>query len=126
MKVSELTDLKQIDQLVAIAQGWEVHVNDSGVYKKELVTSMGGAEYYNYPEYDPTSGNAQTYELIEKFNLTSLQLKDSWRYYSHETFGSHSYVGRGEGSTPAIAICKAVIASKWGDTIPDDVMEQVR
>jgi len=120
MKVSELTDLKQINTLVALAQGW---------VKKISIKPLGNHDYYIHPSkpyivvysgpYHPSSGNAQTWELIERLEVSVTKTPDGWE---------GDIVGRSlwqQGATPAIAICKAVIAAKWGDEIPDEIMARV-
>jgi len=131
MKISELTDLTQIDALVAMAQGW---VLDNDMWKRNS-NNLVNPKYIvcEMKNYTPSSGNAQTYELIEKFKIEFSQ-----EHYCDEDTGELVYSGIHEaevllsqgwrtftGSTPAEAICKAVIAAKWGDELPDDIWRMV-
>ena len=116
MRVSELTDHKQINALVAMIAIPDL---DWFMLNGKVNVELNQGKHYTYC---PTQGNQQTYELIEKFDLTIGRAHDD---YSFAEWGMYSHQRVTEKAL-ALAICKAVIASKWGDTIPDDVMEQVR
>jgi len=113
MKISELEQGSITDALVALAQEWENHSS------KLWLTDDG---FMPKKSYTPSSGNAQTFDLIEKFKI-NLNYVDHFLEDTYWVANSRTNTG---SSTPAISICKAVIASKWGDEIPDEIMEKVR
>jgi len=120
MRVSELTDLKQINALVALAQGWELFRYDNFGF---IMWRTKNGHAWHEDHYQPASGNAQTYELIEKFGISVTHNK----HKEHPDWLAHIYaVSVQAGPTPAIAICKAVIAAEWGENIPDEIMEKIR
>ena len=122
MRVSVLTDHKQINALVALAQDWE---NRGGWLCPDAEGYVGAVEER---EYTPTQGNQQTYELLtwlgaQQGGLLSISITE---YGCGIVNRMPIKMIAVEASTPALAICKAVIASKWGDTIPDEIMEKAR
>ena len=119
MQVSELKADSTTDALVALAQGWEQRPTTGQFtwYTKE------GYQAIPVKSYQPSTNGAQAFELIEKFivNIKSLPIEDNERIWVAHCICHDSEVG----STPTLAICKAVIASKWGDEVPDAVMEKL-
>jgi hypothetical protein len=123
MKVSELTG-SELDYWVAKAQGWEkkTFIRGGLVYWSNGVTSS-----INIESYTPTTNWQQCGELIEKFKLVISQNGDDWtaqvnkpRPPTAKPYSAKSYLGPiGYGSTPQEAICRAVVASVFGDTVPD-------
>jgi len=111
--------------LTALAQGWELE-KPTAWDDDELVWVDNGDLIIYQKDYTPSSGNAQTYELIEKFNLEVNGLYKEACYCKNKDPDCKVYWKCIEAKTPALAICKAVIASKWGNTIPDNVMEKVK
>jgi len=122
MKISELKAGATLDALVALAQP-DLQLGDD--WKQDGYIILGGFGGTPPIKYDPSSGNAQTYELIEKFGVAvSPESHGKWcaEYYGDGHVNPVEYWG----STSAEAICKAVIASKWGDTIPDEIWEKAK
>lgn len=114
MKVSELTGDK-LDYWVAKAQGWDKSFNKLGLYAV-WVTEYGDEPIHHYK---PTTNWQQCGELIEKFNLNLLRLDDGWKsgyVYSY----ADKDVMFAKGSTPQEAICRAVVASIYGEEVSDD------
>jgi len=129
MKVSELKAGATLDSLVAMAQGWDGPHKTNYTRQPNATYWIPKGEIREVENYTPSSGNAQTYELIEKFRIQLLPLADDGKYTGEWEAAIINAAGLITGygySTPAEAICKAVIASVYGDVIPNDVMEQVR
>ncbi|MCK5127689.1 MAG: hypothetical protein KAR42_15635 [candidate division Zixibacteria bacterium] len=116
MKVSELTAGPILNNLTAIAQEWVEHdysqrwtpcsiwVNEKGIYP--------------YPQgYQPSDNSpAQAFELIEKFKIyIDWLIGGDVRAQSLLKLGTNS----AKGSTPAEAICKAVICATLGDELDE-------
>ena len=136
MKIENIPAGPQLDALVAMAQwweliqltsssGWMLHPSDyEGIYK--WFTEDGEKPPINKEDYTPSTTPAQWAELIEAFDVSV------WVAYDDKTeaklFGAQTESGRGVYSRAGYgeAICKAVIAAKWGDVIPDDVWEKVK
>ena len=133
MKTADLKADATTDALVALAQDWKI-MRVEGNEGRVIISKTGKTIDYLYKGhtciemlnsgktlYSPTQGNQQTYDLIGIFNLTVGRAHDDysfaeWGMYSHQRYTEQEL---------ALAICKAVIASVWGDTIPDDVMGKV-
>ena len=122
MRVSELEVGPVCDSLVALAQDWALieSYDDSRFDYWEFDDG-----YCDVKEYTPSQGNQQTYEVAQKFKLR-VDFKHHTAAYCRWDELTPDYWTEYGGKTTALAVCKAVIASEWGDTIPDDVMEQVR
>ncbi len=114
MQTSELVAGQQTDALVALAQDWEV---------KPLLTSYWmerGSDKVIMPidDYSPSTTRAQWAGLIEVFKLSPVYDESAWYVIGYRECGY--------SDTPGLAICKAVIAAKWGDEIPDEILEKVK
>ena len=123
MKVSDLKAGATTDVLVAMAQGWrlEIHSGGTGASAHEMWHDKSNSCVA--VNYHPTTKPAQWAELIERFEMrVGMEEVDVWEATAWRDFTAY----KKRGSTPALAICKAVIASKWGDTIPEEIMEQVK
>lgn len=110
-----------MDALVAMAQGWTQVLR----YQWE---NANGDLVVDGRIYEPSSGNAQTYELIEKLRMQLLPIADDGKYTGEWEAAIITEQGLVSGygfSTPAEAICKAAIASEWGYVIPDEIMKQI-
>ena len=99
MKVEKLTN-EQLDHWVARAQGWEV---EDAVWMPESV---------NIPakDYTPTTNGQQCFDLIEKFQFDLRFIGDIELVWACG-FGSHT----GYADNPKVAVCRAVVASVFGD-----------
>ena len=114
MKVSELTAGKRLDSLVAIINEWNKTLTNHGRFywvnnKDEYVANM---------HYSPSTNGAQAFELAKKHKF-AVDFLNGAVVYSEEL--NAPYIS----CNPELieeAICKAVCAAKWGDTIPDEVM----
>ncbi len=118
MKTSELEGT-ELDYWVAKAQGWE------------LIDFLGDGEmYWNDPHstyikrkcgYHPTTNWAQCGELLEKFEM-HLFRPSRWSP-KNDIWGAMTNVhvdAVGEGHDQKTAICRAVVASKFGEEVSDD------
>lgn len=126
MRVSELKVGIQMDTLVAMAQDYIIE--DDGGFKRVIGYRAGywidkphPAWQACWSKYDPSSGTIQTYELMEKFIFQLYQEDDTPALWVAD---NESYYGAC-GETMAEAVCKAVISSKWGGKIPDEIWEKV-
>ena len=117
MKTADLIADHRTDALVALARGKRFMVKGGTFIVGPL--SEGSA----WIGYSPSTVPAQWAELIEPFvdNIKWSGIKQiaiDW----HVRSGGHVK----SASTLGMAICKAVIASKWGDEIPDEIWENVK
>jgi hypothetical protein len=115
MKVSELTG-SDLDYWVALAQGWVQlrgwwYTNERCWVRDSTSYSVSGIAESPRP-YTPSTNGQQCMELIEKFIQYHRRVKSGWcAVIKHD----NKYYG----STPQEAICRAVVASVYGDTVPD-------
>jgi hypothetical protein len=138
MNVSELKAGATLDSLVALAQEWKF-MQVEGNERMVIISKTGKAidylcrghtclEMLNSSKtlYQPSTNGAQSFELIPLIIQIVIE-QDGDTFYIYRG-GVDSLFGQPLSSSEAleVALCKAVIAAKWGDTIPDDVMEQVR
>ena len=123
MKTADLVAGPQADALVALAQDGDIKLSVNWP-----VVTLGPAYML---VYSPSTNPAQWVELIEVLVdfLTDYPViqqfnKDTWGIYCPkwgDKNGDYVYA-----PTIGLAICKAVIAAKWGDTIPDEIWEKVK
>ncbi len=110
MKTSELTG-KDLDHWVAKAQGWKKHFDGNCTYSWESQEDPWFMAYVD--DYSPTSNDGQAFALIEKFKITTglvNRKKDTWF-----AIGDDQSVGY--ALDPRTAICRAVVASEFGDEV---------
>lgn len=113
IKVSALTN-EQLDEWVARAQGWELHVDDEP-YPFDVPDSwiMSNDKKVFVKDYSPTSdtqaGKAQAFELMEKYWHEFVAYMESL----HGCFWIHKHIG----DDLPIHICRAVVASVYGDYV---------
>ena len=101
---------KDLDYWVARAQGWDC--DEYGNWYEDYV---GGAEIVY--DYTPSTNWQQCGELIIRFRVYLDHLiSGKWRAQSLLKLGTNS----AKGSTPQEAICRAVVASVYGDTVGED------
>lgn len=125
MKIADLKADATTDALVAMAQGWEWHEsNGEGIdcwFKR-------GAKPWTLAmqNYHPTTNPAQWAELVGEFKVSVkwMYCDKRWEACTDRNQPEATLIW-GVGLTPALAICKAVIASVWGDEIPDAIWEKV-
>ena len=123
MKVSELIG-EQLSYWVAKAQGWKTQ---QGGY-------MAGLNWVNEPpycvdengdfksaKYRPDQDSAQAFELIEKFGIEvkPIQSRMDGSWYAHCKYYDNYRNNSRVGSTPQEAICRAVVASVYGEEVSD-------
>jgi len=113
MKTSELTG-KDLDTWVAKARGW---------------TMLNGYVTYSIDKYTPSTNGGQCFELLATENLTPLEYWCEEDNSATESPSNFMYVVEYltcgvwkivEGSTLNIAICRAFVASVYGEEVPDE------
>ncbi|MDE1488589.1 DUF2591 domain-containing protein [Xenorhabdus bovienii] len=117
IKTSELTG-RALDWAVARADGRGVRINELGYVFVCDNRSIG--------VYSPSTDWAKCGELIDKYNIElTNELLDCVLFWSANcNYVSDDYL---DGQTPQIAICRAVVAARWGNEvdIPDELVEGV-
>jgi len=114
VKISDLTN-EQLDRLCAEAQGWEKSTTNSIWWYKEK--SIGKYPQARIDTYSPTSNDAQAMALVKKL-LIDLE----W-FSEHAGEGPYwvaclqDSVWYMRGDNPNIAICRAVVAAKFGEAV---------
>ncbi|MDE9479509.1 phage protein NinX family protein [Xenorhabdus bovienii] len=111
IKTSELTG-RALDWAVAMADGRGVKINELGYVFVCDNRSIG--------VYSPTTRWDVCGELIEKYKV-------KFEHSEHIWFASCKRGMLALGRTPQIAICRAVVAARWGNEvdIPDELVEGV-
>lgn len=102
--VSELTG-PELSAWVARAQGW---IQVSEFYWKDA----DGHTVIDGNRYEPHINGGQCFELIEKFEMTVgyMPLNKVW-------YANGFNLGTEEGETASIAVCRAVVASVYGECV---------
>ena len=115
IKVIDLTNT-QLDEWVARARGWTI---EQVGHIRPWVGSDGNT-ICTATSYSPTSNPAQWAELIDEFihGLDKEADIDGFYWTAWATHGSSGQAIPQTGPTPAIAICRAVVCSAFGDTVP--------
>ncbi|MDE9495675.1 DUF2591 domain-containing protein [Xenorhabdus bovienii] len=116
IKTSELTG-RALDWAVCLAIGGTVNADNTvvippnGVY---CLLSNGSGDF------TPSTDWSQCGELIEKYKV-------KFEHGEHIWFASCKRGMLALGRTPQIAICRAVVAARWGNEvdIPDELVEGV-
>ena len=131
MKTADLVAGPQTDALVALAQDWEVERYRQGwrvIRGKCIAYHIGVVGWGNPANYSPSSTPAQWAELIEEFGLSPLPhvvengIITSW---SCARWWPCNAIKPLIGPEIGLAICKAVIAAKWGDEIPAEILDML-
>lgn len=118
MQTSDLVAGQQTDALVALAQGWDIKLSVDWP-----VVTLGPA-YMRV--YSPSTNPAQWAELIPLLHGVIIE-QDGDSYYIYVGgIDSLSGMWLSVDESIGLAICKAVIAAKWGDVIPDEIWEKVK
>lgn len=119
MKVSELEG-SQLNEWVARARGWLKDADTGCWYDPE------NNHYKNCghsgSKYKPTSNPAQWADLIEGFDvwLSSDGDSASEAKTHYASICPHVDGAIQQGQTTAIAICRSVVASIYGDSVPGE------
>lgn len=122
MKVSELEG-QELDYWVGRAQGWNTFVPAASSFTYWFESD--GQYRWQLTAYTPSTNWAQAGELVEKYALTDIgfayQDYDDTKVYvcAH----GNRIRNRQYGPTPCIAICRAVVASVYGDEVISEEMD---
>ena len=123
MKTADLVTGPQTDALVALARGWAILQPST-----TIIFGNGQRSSMKLKDYQPSTNPTQWAELQLEFKVAAGLVN----YYEPENGWNASLYRNSakcevwcKGETLGLAICKAVIASKWGDTIPDEIWEKV-
>ena len=101
----------ELDYWVAKAQDWDQSKESYDEYHGSLqwVTKKRG--WITVDKYVPSTGNQQTYDLIEEFKVDVLWEGSYWAAFTDSDGDNYT------GNTPAEAICRAVVASVFGEYV---------
>ena len=127
MKTADLVPGPQTDALVALA--WPEEDERFGVVASLPSVRIPPQVYENGDTYSPSTTRAQWAELLILYNmeitygyLDGKELLRGARAMGKDgMFSSWLYANE-----LGLAVCKALIASKWGDTIPAAIWEKVK
>lgn len=115
VKVSDLTN-EQLDEWVARTRGWKIgHL--AGNKNLPSYWMRGDNVVYPTPDYSPTSNPAQWVELIEDLLVDVYHIEQGNAFEAQRHMDNYKKVVYGYGPTPAIAICRAVVASVFGEYV---------
>jgi hypothetical protein len=119
MKTKDLTAGPLLDALVAMSYPEE----DSEIAVVAGVRSAGipPQSYHGCDRFEPSTNGGQAYELMAENDMYISSDED----VKIASMTPHMNGVIQEGATHAEAICKAKVAAKWGDEIPDDVIERI-
>jgi len=118
MKVSELEG-QALDYWTAKAQGWRKARHDNPA----IFCSIWNGNRTPVKEYTPSTNWQQAGELVDKYNLIIQPLLEKihiWgasKVYDWDMNDDPMYEWVQKGPTPQIAICRAVVASVYGEEI---------
>jgi len=110
-------------EFVARAQGWYKSIDNYGF---SVWRDRGNCVTYGTKSYSPDINGGQCFELIEEFDIwlssyspcmDNVETNRSWIASTKTTHIADEEWMHGEGSTPEIAICRAVIASVYGEYV---------
>lgn len=114
----------------AVAKSGAVTVEDNDLLFDERSRPVVGGAVFSIP-YRPSTNWAQGGPLIEKFHVQtsyngrgfSTESGEYWCAYACKDSGQEEHPSGG-GGTPLIAICRAIVQFKMGDTIqvPEELM----
>lgn len=118
-KVSELEGA-ELAEWVARAQGWELVTTSGYVASINIWVNDTEGDYihlYEEPEYRPDLNWSQAGELIDRFG-------DNMDFYENCVYlypDKHKMTSvRTKGETRKIQICRAVVASKYGEWVGEE------
>lgn len=115
IKVSELEGPK-LAEWVARAQGW-VLGNPFGTMTDAWLNETGNIILYE-EDYRPDINGTQAMELVQKFKPMLIPLPDGDWYAEIEPGENNGKLGFGD--TPAEVICRAVVASVYGEYVEEE------
>jgi hypothetical protein len=107
MKTAELTGAL-LDYWVARAEGVSAEI----FYGQCVTPASQHHDEYQYKMYRPSFDWAQGGPLIEKYKMSITDAKGTW-------FVGASGVFLTRGSTPLVAICRAVVRAAFGDEVEE-------
>ena len=126
MRTANLVAGPQTDALVALARDW--HRQCGGWFSG---LRYGESKFIiSKKEYSPSTTRAQWAELQQTFLVDVLHNSDNVQAWACHNIAGESieepidcFAGLKQDG---LAICKAVIAAKWGDEIPDEIWDRVK
>ena len=128
MRVSELEVGPITDALTALAQEYKLEDVDGYVRVQQLASTWIDKPHPAWEacwtKYSPSQGNQQTYEVAQKFKLR-VDFKHHTAAYCRWDELTPDYWTEYGGKTTALAICKAVIASKFGEEIDESILRKI-
>jgi len=115
MKVSELTG-KDLDNWVAKAQGWEQSIPEG--YCHNYWQDAEGAPLYTVRLYTPSTNVGQCFELMKlgSFRWVSISGVEYTAMFNQ----LDKLIVLTTGPTLNIAICRAFVASVYGEEVSDE------
>ena len=126
MRTADLVAGPQTDALVALACGFVKVDHRRFDFDDEDWHWEGDTFLCRVNHYSPSTTRAQWAELIEVFYIDL----DNDQEGVIEAIAWADIMSEGSAKATAdtyrLAICKAVIATKWGDEIPDEIWEKVK
>lgn len=124
IQVSEL-ECERLDKWVALARGWIVKVSPYNDYSYHYYSSYKAipADSILVKDYRPSINGWQALELVKEFGMDlffrgsiTWQALLVWR----NKFGEDDVIEM-TGPTPEIASCRAVVASKFGEYVEEEL-----
>jgi hypothetical protein len=128
VKTAELSGV-QLDYAVAMVTSTDVRIISPEGDDQWLISEPDNDEsrYEGFICYSPSTDWSQCGPLIESHDLRIISAgTEGWQAGTRvNSLGWNARYDDWFGSTPMVAICRAVVASKLGDTvdIPDELME---
>lgn len=123
VKTAELEG-KALDWAVAIAEGWQPDRPAEGQLKKDGLIILVGThkpESMKRFSYSPSTSWISGGPLIEKYMASIILEGSNWwagfQAITQSMFGMGFDGEEATGPTPLIAACRAIVASKLGDTV---------
>lgn len=122
-KVSELTDEKLAER-TARAQKWELVTLGYGCVT-EVWVDDSEADYrhkYEKADYRPDINGAQAMELVNELNISVLKYEEGY-YATLRTVDYKvliDFIDFSFGESAEIAICRAVVASVYGEYVEEE------
>lgn len=128
MKTSELIG-DDLNTWTARARGWELTDTPGGRYWIDnSERTGGGALICLCSRYLPSTDDAQAMALVVEFGISPRRFEhkngvhcgEYWLSYWTGLYDSMHYSKFIEGKTAGISICRAFIASVYGEDVPDE------
>lgn len=128
MKIQDLTG-EQLDEWVARAKGFKLtpypkEFKEAGFHvrndKNEILYSVGNPDATN--AFSPTTNASRCFDLISQFYLEVFPVREAegtvWYSFSIKP-GPDDDLEPQQGTSPELAICRAVVASVYGEEVPE-------